>query len=83
MGCVEVSKCDDCGREMLKHRSCTKKYIVINNKKYLRVTMHFDKNKYCHDCGILNKDGNIHHLGCDVECCPKCNGQLLSCECRW
>lgn len=33
----------------------------------------------CHDCGI--KEGNIHHFGCDMEGCPFCGGQLISCGC--
>lgn len=31
----------------------------------------------CHDC--LAKEGKLHQVGCDMERCPKCNRQLLSC----
>lgn len=33
----------------------------------------------CHDCGA--KEGQLHHLGCDMERCPKCGHQLISCGC--
>ena len=35
--------------------------------------------KTCHDCGV--KEGQIHELGCDMERCPFCSHQLLSCDC--
>jgi hypothetical protein len=33
----------------------------------------------CHDCNI--KRGGFHHPGCDMERCPKCKGQIISCGC--
>ena len=37
---------------------------------------------YCHDCGC--KEGELHNFfpNCDMERCPKCKGQLLSCCCE-
>lgn len=33
----------------------------------------------CHDCGA--KEGELHERGCDMEGCPFCGRQLLSCCC--
>jgi hypothetical protein len=35
--------------------------------------------KRCHDCNC--KEGEIHQLGCDMERCPWCGGQLITCHC--
>ena len=33
----------------------------------------------CHDCGVLK--AQFHVLSCDVERCPVCGGQMITCEC--
>ncbi|KKN07683.1 hypothetical protein LCGC14_1064560 [marine sediment metagenome] len=35
--------------------------------------------KVCHDCGA--EEGQLHEFGCDMETCPFCGNQLISCEC--
>ena len=35
----------------------------------------------CGDCGV--RRGRFHHLGCDIQRCPVCRGQMISCGCRF
>jgi hypothetical protein len=39
-----------------------------------------DMTDRCHDCGV--EAGQYHREECDVERCPYCCGQLVTCDCR-
>ncbi len=45
---------------------------------YVPAHLHRDLCPFCHVA-----DGEIHTLGCPVEICPWCGGQLTSCPCRF
>lgn len=82
--------CSYCGKEMSDSNGCLS-IMVINNEVCKRIPygsekrfgLKFDKkmskNKQCHDCRCLK--GQYHHFGCDMEECPICGGQLISCGC--
>ncbi len=58
----------------------------IGNKAFDRIR-YGDEEGYpsdlgiCHDCGIVT--GQYHVPSCNVEQCPKCHGQAISCPCRY
>lgn len=80
-----MAKCQQCNREMQKAKSCSFKYIIDKNLKvYNRISYGEeggDSSERCGDCGV--KEFGIHHEGCDNERCPKCHGQMLSCDCEF
>ena len=42
---------------------------------------HVQQPTICHDCDA--KEGEFHQFGCDMERCPFCGGQLVSCGCMY
>jgi len=80
----KVVKCPDCGKDVNKSDGCDYSHIRYNGKEYERVkyeSILSDSKGRCHDCGA--KDGEYHHFFgmCDMEKCPICGLQFISCDC--
>lgn len=79
--------CTRCNRDMLATPGCD--HVTYDFEYVLLTALRFgtdddkadwaDKDGRCPDCGC--KVGEFHHESCDVEVCPNCGDQMLSCEC--
>lgn len=88
-----MSVCDYCKEEMTIAHSCVRVPIIHEKKEYepikfgdedmsdfeLFLQKRFGEAKRCGDCGV--EKGGYHHPGCDIEKCPVCGLQLISCDC--
>ena len=52
---------------------------VLEPVPYNPKELHLPNWYRCPDCNIV--PGGKHHANCDQEICPRCGGQLLSCDC--
>ena len=74
-----VATCRYCDREMGK-QECLYDHVVINGEEYQRIRVvesPYDEGEPLCECGC--EIGEVHHVDCDLEECPRCGGQFLSC----
>jgi hypothetical protein len=81
-----MAVCDVCEREMLEPRGCTLEQYDNFTDAVARLRIRYGDEPdnpqppaLCHDCGAPT--GELHHPGCDIERCPLCYGQVISCGC--
>ena len=79
-----MSVCSLCNLEMREKVSCVSTSLLTNSGvcvpiRYGEERRFSMKSPNCGDCGAPR--GGFHHRGCDLERCPRCSGQLISCGC--
>lgn len=80
-----MAVCEYCQQEMLDpaivHCSWNREVQFPDGVKLPTLSYYVEGQPHarCHDCNV--ESGYKHHPGCDMEECPRCLGQLISCRC--
>lgn len=77
-------ECELCNQDMLQSKGCSEeKKIKFKNKPDKKPVRAAEGEDFvqgrCHDCAAV--EGEFHHPGCDMERCPSCGDQFITCGC--
>ena len=80
-------RCHTCNQDMALGDGCTVTAAKMGGLVFDRIRYGAEVGEWgasasyqrCHDCGV--EAGGVHHDGCDMECCPFCGDQFISCDC--
>ena len=79
--------CQYCNSEMREADGCSEAPIVMADGATYEPVRYGDERGWrrsrdrCGDCNTLA--GHVHHHGCDLERCPRCLRQAITCGCLW
>ena len=81
-----MSICKFCNLEMNSARTCNVAVLHHMGAPFLLRTHEPELgtrplDERCFDCGV--EVGGFHHLGCDLQACPRCDDQAAWCGCLW
>ncbi|MEX1106596.1 MAG: hypothetical protein WEB78_10385 [Ilumatobacteraceae bacterium] len=77
--------CLYCDVEMTTGGSCVFDALIVDGRRVVLARHGSERGgrdvrgRNCGDCGVVW--GGFHHPGCDLQRCPVCRYQLLSCGC--